>query len=63
MNNTYQLLKSRTFWTLVFMSLIPVANAIVPTLAPAGQAFAEILLGLLATYFHNETAKNVGATN
>lgn len=63
MNQTYALLRSRTFWTLVVMSLLPVANAIVPTLGPSGQAVAEIVLGLIASYFHNATAVKAGATN
>ncbi len=63
MNQTYALIRSRTFWTLVVMSLLPVANAIIPTLAPSGQAIAEIVLGLIASYFHNSTAQKAGAVN
>ena len=63
MNPTYNLLKSRTFWTLVIMSLLPVANAILPTLSPAFQGIAEVFLGIVAAYFHNSTAVNSGATN
>jgi hypothetical protein len=63
MNPTYNLLKSRTFWTLVIMSLLPIANVIVPTLPGGVQAGAELVLGILAAYFHNSTAVNAGATN
>lgn len=63
MTQTYSLLRSRTFWTLVIMSLLPVLNAIVPTLPVPVQATAELILGILATYFHNSTAQKAGATN
>ncbi len=45
------------------MSLLPIANAIVPVLPTSVQDMATILLGLLATYFHNQTAVNNGAVN
>lgn len=63
MQNTYSLLKSRTFWTLVIMALLPVANTIVPTLPMNVQDIATVVLGLLAAYFHNSTAQKAGATN
>ena len=63
MQNTYSLLRSRTFWTLVIMSLLPVANAIVPTLPQGAQAAAELVLGILAASFHKSTATRVGAVN
>lgn len=63
MNNTYSLLKSRTFWTLVIMSILPIANAIVPTLPTGVQDIAIAILGVLAAYFHNSTAQKSGATN
>lgn len=61
--NTYSLLRSRTFWTLVVMSLLPVANVIVPTLPEGAQAATEIVLGVIAAYFHNSTAVRSGAVN
>lgn len=63
MNPTYSLLRSKTFWTLVVMSLLPIANSIVPTLPPLWQNMAELVLGILAAYFHNSTAQAAGATN
>ena len=45
------------------MSLLPIVNAIVPTLPENIQSIVEVVLALLASYFHNETAKNSGATN
>lgn len=63
MQNTYNILKSRTFWTLVVMGLIPAINLFVVRLSPDLQAIIEPLLGLLAAYFHNSTAVSSGATN
>lgn len=63
MTNTYSLLRSRTFWVLVIMSFLPVANAIVPVLPVDVQNLATVILGLLAAYFHGTTAQNSGAVN
>jgi hypothetical protein len=63
MNQTYALIRSRTFWTIFIMSLLPVANAIVPTFPPAVASVCEVLLGVVAAYFHNQTAINSGAVN
>lgn len=63
MQQTYSLFKSRTFWTLVAMSLLPILNAIAPTLPLFWQNLAEVLLSILAAYFHNSTAQNSGAIN
>jgi hypothetical protein len=60
---TYSLLRSRTFWTLVVMSLLPIANALVPILPVSIQAAVELVLGVLASAFHNSTAQNSGAVN
>jgi len=63
MNQTYSLLRSRTFWTLVVMSLLPVFSAVVATLPQAVQAIAEILLAMLASYFHKDGMVQSGAVN
>lgn len=63
MNNTYALVRSRTFWTLVVMSLLPIVNAIIPTLPPLWQNVAEVALAGLAAIFHNSTAQKAGAVN
>lgn len=63
MQNTYSLIKSRTFWVLVVMSLLPIANAIVPTLPPAWQDLVELVLGLVAAYVHKDGMVKAGATN
>lgn len=63
MNQTYALIRSRTFWTLVFMSLVPVVNAVEPTLSPAVQGILELILGAAGAYFHNSTAQRAGAVN
>ena len=64
MTTTYTLLKSRTFWTIVIMSLLPVVTTyIVPTLPPEWATVANIVLGAIAIAFHNDTAQKAGATN
>lgn len=63
MQNTYSLLRSKTFWVLVVMSILPIANAIVPTLPVGWQDGVEAVLGLIAMYTHNLTAQTSGATN
>lgn len=63
MNNTYSLLRSKTFWLLVVASVLPIANAIVPTLPIGLQDVVEAVLGVLAMITHNMTAQSVGATN
>lgn len=61
--NTYSLLKSRTFWLLVIASLLPIGNAIVPTLPMGVQDIVEIVLSVLAMITHNDTAQRSGAIN
>lgn len=60
---TYSLLRSRTFWLLVLASIIPVANAIVPTLPLGVQDIVSAALSVLAIYTHNSTAQKAGAAN
>lgn len=45
------------------MSLLPVANAIVPVLPTGVQAGAEVILGFVASYFHKDGMVAAGATN
>lgn len=63
MNQTYSIFKSRTFWTLVVAGLLPVINLFVPILPVGIQAVVELLLSVLASYFHMDTAAKAGATN
>lgn len=63
MNNTYNLLKSKTFWTIVAMALFGAGNALVPVIPADWQALAVGALGILASVFHLNTAQNAGATN
>lgn len=63
MNNTYSLFRSKTFWTLVIMSVLPIANAIVPVLPASVQDVVTVLLGLVAAQFHKSTATSSGAVN
>lgn len=59
----YNIFKSRTFWTVVAMFLVGGVNALLPVIPPAYQAVAEAALGLLASYFHFDTAQKFGARN
>ena len=61
--NTFSIFRSKAFWTLLVMGLLPVVNLFVPFLPQAFQAVAEVVLAALATYFHNQTAVTAGAVN
>ncbi len=63
MQNTYSLLRSKTFWLLVVTALLPIANAIAPTLPMGVQNIVEIILSVLAMITHNMTAQNSNAVN
>lgn len=59
----YSLLKSRTFWSIVAMFVIGGTNAITSLLPQGAEPFVMLFLGVLASYFHLDTAKTVGARN
>ncbi len=63
MTNTYSLLRSKTFWTIVAMAVIGAGNALVPVIPVAYQAVIEVILGAVASMFHLSTATTAGATN
>lgn len=63
MQNTYSLIKSRTFWLLVLAAVIPIANAIVPTLPLGIQDIVSALLSFAAMYTHNTGMQNAQAVN
>ena len=63
MNTPYNVLTSRTFWTLVVMGLIPLVNLFVPFLPATFQAVAEVILAALASYFHVSAVNTAGATH
>lgn len=60
---TYNLLKSRTFYTVLLMFIVGGGNAIVPVLSPDLQTILTGILGIAAAYFHLDLAQRTGATN
>jgi membrane protein implicated in regulation of membrane protease activity len=63
MSTTYSLLRSRTFWTIAVAIIIAVLNAITPFISPEYQGVITTILGVLAIYFHNNTAQKANAVN
>lgn len=61
MNQTYKLVTSPTFWLMVVAALVPVANAIVPTLPPFWQNVATIVLLAVAAYTHKSAVTIAGS--
>lgn len=59
----YNIFKSRTFWTIVITIGIGALNAALPFMPDSVQTTVQGLLGLVAIYFHNETAKKADAVN
>ncbi len=59
----YSLLKSKTFWTIVLMFVTNGLAAISATIPPFFLILINALLSSLASYFHLDTAKSVGAVN
>jgi len=59
----YNILRSRTFWTIVAMALIGAGNALVPVVPVEFQALVISMLATLGAYFHNNTAQRSGAVN
>lgn len=59
----YSLLRSKTFWTIVVMAVVGAGNAIVPVLPADIASIIQVVLALLASYFHLQTATTFGATN
>jgi hypothetical protein len=59
----YNILKSRTFWTILLTIIIAVLNAVNPFISPAYQGVITTILGILAIYFHTSTAVKAGAVN
>lgn len=60
MTPTYDILKSRTFWTLVVAGVIPVIDLFVPLLSPSTQAVVGVVLLAVANYFHVAGVQNFG---
>ena len=63
MNQTYSLLRSKTFWILVMTFVVGVGNLFVPVLPPAMQGGAMTVLLILASYFHLQTGQSTLGSN
>ena len=63
MNQTYSLLRSKTFWTIVVMAVVGAGNALVPVIPPAYQAIVELVLASMASMFHLSTGLSQSGTN
>lgn len=63
MTQTYSLLKSRTFWVLVFMFLTNGFAAVSGQLNPTLVVVANILFTSLAAYFHLQTGLSTSGMN
>lgn len=61
--DTYSLLRSKTFWTLVVTFVVGVGNLFVPVLPADVQGIVTTLLLMLASYFHLQTGLNTSGTN
>jgi hypothetical protein len=59
----YSLLRSKTFWTLVFMCLGNVVTVFKPMLTPDQVTLANLGLTVLASYFHQLTGNSTTGTN
>lgn len=63
MTNTYSLLRSKTFWTLVATFVVGVGNLFVPILNPEMQGIVTTILLMVASYFHLQTGLSDTGTN
>lgn len=63
MTQTYSLLRSKTFYTVVLMALIGAGNAVVPIIAPNYAAVLVVVLGAIASIFHLSTGLSTSGTN
>lgn len=61
--NTYSLIRSKTFWTIIAMFIVGGGNAIIPVIPEGLQASLELMLTIIASIFHLSTAQKSGATN
>lgn len=63
MENTYSLIRSRTFWTLVFMFLANGFLAISGELDPTFVMVVNAMFSVIASYFHIQTGKSTTGSN
>lgn len=54
------MIKSRTFWTIVFMFVVGGLNQTTQFLSPEAATTLTGLLGILATYFHLNPSQQYG---
>lgn len=63
MTQTYSLLRSKTFWTIIAMVVVGAGNAVLPVIPTADQAVIQLVLGVLASYFHLQTGQSTTGSN
>lgn len=63
MDNTYHLIRSRTFWTLVFMFVTNGFMAISGELNPTLVVVVNTMFSVAASYFHLQTGKSTTGSN
>lgn len=63
MEQTYSLLRSKTFWTIVVAAVVGAGNAVVPFMPEQYSAIAVLVLTSLASYFHLQTGRSTSGTN
>lgn len=61
--NSYNLLKSRTFWTLIFMFVADAISVYGNLLNTEMLTLLNLFLTGLASYFHLKTGKSTTGTN
>lgn len=59
----YNLLKSRTFWSVVALFIISGTNGIMGMIPEGAVVYVQGALTLIASYFHLQTAKLGGVKN
>ena len=59
----YSLFRSRTFYTLVAQFVFDTWQLLAPSVNPAYSAILNVVFMSLASYFHLQTAKTLGAKN
>jgi hypothetical protein len=63
MNQTYSLLRSKTFWTIVLMAVVGAGNAVIPVIPTQYAAVMEVVLAAIASIFHQQTGLSTTGTN
>jgi hypothetical protein len=62
-SRSYSLLRSKTFWTLIFMCAGNVVTVFRPMLTPDQATLANLALTTLAAYFHKLTGISTTGSN